>query len=110
MMPLGAPSISKYGSLVRPDAQIVALRAHCALDSYAEWFAHRRLCANCVYNLPDHAQSGDGLGLGHEALYGVRAERIRNSVRNTLEPDSYAVARGVSVAVAHPRDARGLCV
>ena len=30
LMPLGAPSISKYGSLVRPDAQIVALRAHCA--------------------------------------------------------------------------------
>ena len=30
MMPLGAPSISKYGSLVRPGAQIVALRAHCA--------------------------------------------------------------------------------
>ena len=30
MMPLGAPSISKYGSLVQPDAQIVALRAHCA--------------------------------------------------------------------------------
>ena len=30
MMPLGAPSIAKYGSLVRPDAQIVALRAHCA--------------------------------------------------------------------------------
>ena len=29
MMHLGAPSISKYGSLVRPDAQIVALRAHC---------------------------------------------------------------------------------
>ena len=29
MMPLGAPSISKYGSPVRPDAQIVALRAHC---------------------------------------------------------------------------------
>ena len=29
MMPLGAPSISKYGSLVRRDAQIVALRAHC---------------------------------------------------------------------------------
>ena len=28
MMPLGAPSISKYASLVRPDAQIVALRAH----------------------------------------------------------------------------------
>ena len=31
--PLGVtmmPSISKYGSLVRPDAQIVALRAHCA--------------------------------------------------------------------------------
>ena len=27
MMPLGAPSISKYGSLVRPDTQIVALRA-----------------------------------------------------------------------------------
>ena len=27
MMPLGAPSISKYGSLVRPGAQIVALRA-----------------------------------------------------------------------------------
>ena len=26
MMPLGAPSISKYGSLVRPGAQIVALR------------------------------------------------------------------------------------
>ena len=25
-----APSISKYGSLVRPDAQIVALHAHCA--------------------------------------------------------------------------------
>ena len=25
MMPLGAPSISKYGSLVQPDAQIVAL-------------------------------------------------------------------------------------
>ena len=30
MMPLGAPSISKYGYLVRPDAQIVALRAHYA--------------------------------------------------------------------------------
>ena len=30
MMPLGAPSISKYGSLVRADAQIVALRARCA--------------------------------------------------------------------------------
>ena len=30
MMPLRAPSISKYGSLVRPDAQIDALRAHCA--------------------------------------------------------------------------------
>ena len=30
MMPLGAPSISKYGALVQPDAQIVALRAHCA--------------------------------------------------------------------------------
>ena len=27
MMPRGAPSISKYGSLVRPDAQIVSLRA-----------------------------------------------------------------------------------
>ena len=26
MMPLGAPSISKYGSLIWPDAQIVALR------------------------------------------------------------------------------------
>ena len=25
---IGAPSISNYGSLVRPDAQIVALRAH----------------------------------------------------------------------------------
>ena len=35
MMPLGAPSISKYGSLVRPDAQIVALRAHCARTSRA---------------------------------------------------------------------------
>ena len=33
MMPLGAPSISKYGSLVRPGAQIVALRAHCALGA-----------------------------------------------------------------------------
>ena len=33
MMPLGAPSITKYGSLVRPDAQIVALRAHCASGS-----------------------------------------------------------------------------
>ena len=30
MMPLGAHSISKYGALVRPDAQIVAVRAHCA--------------------------------------------------------------------------------
>ena len=30
MMPLGAPSISKFGSLVRPHAQIVVLRAHCA--------------------------------------------------------------------------------
>ena len=30
MMPLGASSISKYGSLVRQDAQIVALHAHCA--------------------------------------------------------------------------------
>ena len=29
MMPLGATSISKYVSLVRPDAEIVALRAHC---------------------------------------------------------------------------------
>ena len=33
MMPLGAHSISKYGSLVRPGAQIVALRAHCASGS-----------------------------------------------------------------------------
>ena len=30
MMPLGAPSMSKYGSIVRPHAQIVALRAHSA--------------------------------------------------------------------------------
>ena len=40
MMPLGAPSISKYGSLVRPDTQIVALRAHCtrtALEA-PPWF------------------------------------------------------------------------
>ena len=35
MMPLGAPSISKYGSLVRPDAQIVALRVHCARTARA---------------------------------------------------------------------------
>ena len=35
MMPLGAPSISKYGSLVRPDAQIVALRAQCARTARA---------------------------------------------------------------------------
>ena len=35
MMPLGAPSISKYWSLVRPDAQIVALRAHCARTARA---------------------------------------------------------------------------
>ena len=35
MMPLGAPSISKYGSLVRPDAQIVALRAHCTRTARA---------------------------------------------------------------------------
>ena len=35
MMPLGAPSISKYGSLVRQDAQIVALCAHCARTSRA---------------------------------------------------------------------------
>ena len=33
MMPLGAPSISKYGSLVRSDTQIVALCAHCAQGS-----------------------------------------------------------------------------
>ena len=33
MMPLGAPSISKYGSLVRPYAQIVALRARTALKA-----------------------------------------------------------------------------
>ena len=35
-----APSISKYGSLVRPDAQIVALCAHCAegmLDALTQW-------------------------------------------------------------------------
>ena len=31
--PLGALSITKYGSLVRPDAQIVALRARCAEGS-----------------------------------------------------------------------------
>ena len=30
MMPQGAPSISKYGSLVRPDARLVALCARCA--------------------------------------------------------------------------------
>ena len=30
MMPLETPSITKYGSLVRPHAQIVAMRAHCA--------------------------------------------------------------------------------
>ena len=33
MMPLGAPSISKYGSLERPDTQIVALRARTALKA-----------------------------------------------------------------------------
>ena len=33
MMPLGAPSITKYGSLVRPDAQIVALRLRLPLPS-----------------------------------------------------------------------------
>ena len=37
MMPLGAPSISKYGSLVRLDAQIVGLRAHCAQGSPIVW-------------------------------------------------------------------------
>ena len=36
MMPLGAPSIPKYGSLVRPDTQIVALRTHCPLCSWLE--------------------------------------------------------------------------
>ena len=44
MMPLGGPSISKYGSLVRPDAQIVALRAHCAralrLRRPQKWLPH----------------------------------------------------------------------
>ena len=35
MMPLGAPSITKYGSLVRPGTQIVALRAHCARTARA---------------------------------------------------------------------------
>ena len=34
MMPLGAPSISNYGSLVPPDAQIVALRLRLPLRSY----------------------------------------------------------------------------
>ena len=34
MMPLVAPSISKYGSLVRPDAQIVALRLRLPLTSH----------------------------------------------------------------------------
>ena len=36
MMPLGAPSISKYGSLVRPDAQIVALRLRSPLKTTIE--------------------------------------------------------------------------
>ena len=35
MMPLGATSIPKYGSLIRPDPQIVALRAHCARTARA---------------------------------------------------------------------------
>ena len=30
MMPLAAPTISKYGAPVRPESQIVALCAHCA--------------------------------------------------------------------------------
>ena len=34
MMPLGAPSISKYGSLVQPDAQIVALRLRLPHTTY----------------------------------------------------------------------------
>ena len=46
MMPLGAPSISKYGSLVRLDAQIVALHAHCAkcahLNNQKIWFLKDR--------------------------------------------------------------------
>ena len=40
MMHLGAPSISKYGSLVRLDAQIVALRAHGAHTARALRLRH----------------------------------------------------------------------
>ena len=45
MMPLGAPSISKYGSLVRPDAQIVALRLRLPLYKGLDIRYHTLGCA-----------------------------------------------------------------
>ena len=59
MMPLGAPSISKYASLVQPDAQIVALRVHCTRTALkAPPYAHCSLdkgiaCAQHI-QLPTH--------------------------------------------------------
>ena len=48
MMPLGAPSISKYRSLVRPDAQIVALRVHCACTALQAPPKRAQLCYPCA--------------------------------------------------------------
>ena len=54
MMPLGAPSISKYGSLVRPNAQIVALRVHCArtaLEAPPMCGAVSTIYVSCMHHL-----------------------------------------------------------
>ena len=74
MMPLGAPSISKYGSLVRLGAQIVALRAHTALKAPPKCplGGTPRQLPHCHGPLSTHGPLGDIPPLSTEAvIYGV---------------------------------------
>ena len=67
MLPLGAPSISKYGSLVRPGAQIVALHVHLRLrlpiffGAFGAWYS---LCFSGQVTVSPQRGGGDCKGGG----------------------------------------------
>ena len=71
-----ALSVSKYGSLVRPNAQIVTLRAHCAK------------CAPFV----------GGLGVGFEAGFGKKFYCLRQSTSKRGEERPFSSCRGNKTA------------
>ena len=85
MMPLGAPSISKYGSLVRPDAQIVAMCAHCARTARALRL-RRPLCparaqhATFLLTIrttaPDLSSHGEAPQVDHVALHTLPTKHV----------------------------------